>query len=81
MESFDYIVLLYPDKGYRWKNTTYLKGDVRKKLPLNIIELYREIYSDKVTKYKLKRYSKEKEFKQRIKEIVDDFSKKYDNKV
>lgn len=81
MESFDVIVLLYPEKGYRWKNTSFIKVDDRKKLPQNINELYRELYSDRVIKYKLKKYSKEKEFKQRIKEIVDDFSKKIANKL
>lgn len=76
MESFDAIVLLSPDKGYRWKKTRYLNVDVRKKIPNNINALYREIYSDKVIRYKLQRYNKEKDFKLRIKEIVDDLSKR-----
>lgn len=81
MESFDAIVLLSPDKGYRWKKTRYLNVDVRKKIPNNISSLYREIYSDKVIRYKLQRYNKEKDFKLRIKEIVDDFSKRIQDKI
>ena len=81
MESFDAIVLLSPDKGYRWKKTSYLNVDVRKKIPNHISSLYREIYSDKVIRYKLQRYNKEKDFKLRIKEIVDDFSKRIQDKI
>lgn len=77
MDSFDVIVLLYPEKGYRLKNTSFLNIDVRKRLPHNIIELYREIYSDKVIKYRIKKYSKEKEFRKRIKEIVDEITQKH----
>lgn len=79
MASFDVIVLLYPEDSKKLKDTSFLNEKVRKQLPQNINKLYREIYSDKIIKYKIKKYNNESDFKSRIKEIVDHFSQKLDN--
>lgn len=77
MVSFDIIALLIPDeKGYKYKDTSHLKTETRKRVPTVINTLYRRIYSEKITKYKVKKYSKSTDFAKRIKEIVEDIVKK-----
>ncbi len=75
MMSFDIIALLAPEKrNYRYKETTNLGTQIRKKVTDKLKGLYHNIYSEKVLEYKIAKYRKKEDFEKRINEIVDDIA-------
>lgn len=77
MLAFKVVALLVPEgKRYKYKETSNLNSQQRKKFTNNIEKLYLNLCANNYFKYKITKYKDKKDFEERILEIVDDISQK-----
>ena len=77
MLAFKMVALLVPEgKRYKYKKTSNLSSQQRKKITNKIECLYHSLCANNYSKYKIAKYKDIKDFEKKMLEIVDDISQK-----